>query len=698
MDKIMFYDLSDKKLKELLEIKYKIQPKISKNGNVTELGTYLIPTAFDIETTGDEETKTAYMYIWQFAIYDTVIFGRTWKEFIELINKIINTLNLNKIEYKLNVLVHNLSYEFQFMRKYLEKEYKINGFFMENREPVTVDIIKDKVCIQFQDSMKLSQCGLRETAKTYCKTQKLPDFNYDVKRNHLSKLSDRELEYCANDVIILTEYYEYLIENIIKEEGYFPITQTQIPRRQVRNRWYEWKKGKNNPNKFYVARLCPPTYAIYKDDMNYLFRGGYTHANVENADIEITDNILHIDFTSSYPSVLLHDYFPVSKFVRTKFNEEYLNTKCCILLVRFKNIRAKTPITYDSVSKAKKKSDDCLDDNGRLLEASEYVVKITELDYKIYKEVYNWDECEILACKIADRGKLPKYLTDLIIYYYEMKAKIKRYGEPKGKDKLKYEYSKRMVNALYGMMCTKENIKEIYYEEGYIIRDLEKELEDDWNNHIKNRFLSPYWGIWCTAHARYRLFDLIIKLIKMRKTEWYYYSDTDSHFCKDTKFIRNYIKEYNKNIEELNKEYSDLLSDLGEFDLEHSPEKNKIYGFKTLGAKRYLLKTDKGYECTVAGLPKKYVDEQGNSINLFEQKTKDMKNPFEFFTNNMIFELLESHKNANFYNDEEQTTYINGVKETSLSGIYIFPVGFQLRLAKNYRKLIDSIKERRING
>lgn len=698
MNKIIFKNLTNDMLKEMLFFTDKIEPTFTKNGNIKNIGTYLIPTAFDIETTNDEKTQTAYMYIWQFAIRDNVIFGRTWEEFIQLINKIIDVLELNIIPYKINVLVHNLSYEFQFMRKYLQKSFTISGFFMENREPVTVDVIKDKLCIQFQDSMKLSQCSLRGTAKTYCKTQKLPDFNYDVKRNHLTELSDRELEYCANDVIILTEYYEYLIEHIIKEEGYFPITQTQIPRKQVKKRWLEWRKGKNNPNKNYIKSIYPKTYNIYKNDMNYLFRGGYTHANVENADIEITDNILHIDFTSSYPSVLLHDYFPVSAFKNVVFNEEYLNTKCCILLCKFTNIRAKSPITYDSVSKAIKKSEDYLEDNGRLLKASEYIVKITELDYKIYEKVYNWDKCEIIKCKIADKGKLPNYLTDLVIYYYEMKSKIKRYGDPKHKDKLNYEYSKRMVNSLYGMMCTKENIKEILYDEGYLYKDLESELKENWDTHKNEKFLSPYWGIWCTAQARFRLFDLIGKLIDNKMTELYLYSDTDSHFCLDNKFIRDYIKEYNKNISELNKEYSDLLSDLGEFTLEHSPEKDKIYSFKTLGAKRYLLKTDKGYECTVAGLPKEYIDEKGNAINLFQIKLKDYKNPFDFFTNNMLFDMFESHKKANHYNDECQTTIINGVEETSLSGVYIFNVPFTLKLSKSYIGLINSIKEERIKG
>ena len=47
---------------------------------------------FDIETTNmidrENNVKEAYMYHWQFSFNDIVIYGRKWKEFIYLINKI----------------------------------------------------------------------------------------------------------------------------------------------------------------------------------------------------------------------------------------------------------------------------------------------------------------------------------------------------------------------------------------------------------------------------------------------------------------------------------------------------------------------------------------------------------------------------------------------------------------------------------
>ena len=74
--------------------------------------------AFDIETTCLEEIEQSVMYIWQFSILflddlhiDTVI-GRTWTDF---------QLHLEQLKQDDNfayymIFVHNLSYEFQFLR------------------------------------------------------------------------------------------------------------------------------------------------------------------------------------------------------------------------------------------------------------------------------------------------------------------------------------------------------------------------------------------------------------------------------------------------------------------------------------------------------------------------------------------------------------------------------------------------------
>ena len=82
---------------------------------------YNIPAAFDIETSSlyDRGNKFATMYIWQFGLNGLVIYGRTWAEFVYLLDALAIKLKLHQGR-RLVIYVHNLSYEFQFMRKHIK--------------------------------------------------------------------------------------------------------------------------------------------------------------------------------------------------------------------------------------------------------------------------------------------------------------------------------------------------------------------------------------------------------------------------------------------------------------------------------------------------------------------------------------------------------------------------------------------------
>ena len=95
---------------------------------------YNIPCAFDIETTSfyDNNEKVGLMYIWQFGIDGRVFMGRNWNEFTELLDKLRNEFDIN-IENRLVIYVHNLAFEFQFIRK-LFRWY--NVFSIDSRKPI----------------------------------------------------------------------------------------------------------------------------------------------------------------------------------------------------------------------------------------------------------------------------------------------------------------------------------------------------------------------------------------------------------------------------------------------------------------------------------------------------------------------------------------------------------------------------------
>ena len=83
---------------------------------------YNIECGFDIETTSvtlENDEKFAFMYEWTFGITDNehICYGRTWEEFLEFCQYLQDELGLNENNI-LPVYIHNMGYEFQFMRKY----------------------------------------------------------------------------------------------------------------------------------------------------------------------------------------------------------------------------------------------------------------------------------------------------------------------------------------------------------------------------------------------------------------------------------------------------------------------------------------------------------------------------------------------------------------------------------------------------
>ena len=73
-----------------------------------------ITTAFDIETTLLDDIEQSVMYIWQWQFgEDVTVIGRTWEEFVDTQNRVKESLPEG---YWLVCYVHNLSYEFQYLK------------------------------------------------------------------------------------------------------------------------------------------------------------------------------------------------------------------------------------------------------------------------------------------------------------------------------------------------------------------------------------------------------------------------------------------------------------------------------------------------------------------------------------------------------------------------------------------------------
>lgn len=647
-----------------------------------------IPLSFDIETTNyidyDQNIKESYMYIWQVGLFDDTIYGRRWNDFLILINYIISTLKNYMIrESKIICWVANLGFEFQFLRKHFNIS---NLFAKEERHPISFDL---EDCIEFRDALSYSGGSLDFLAKSFTTTQKLVDtLKYSLYRNSTTTLHMNEYKYCENDVKILCEFAEYLYE-LWSDKHYIPLTKTGILRYKVKQKAKEFYKLKYL--KDYVKNLFPTTKSEYIFIMNYLFRGGYTHALSYYVGKLISEKMRGIDFESSYPSVMLKDYVPKTKFKQIDCKsvsqlEELCEKKCVIFIATFHNIKAKKGYTIESKNRIIKYTNATFD-NGRLYSAVSVKVYLTELDYLNYKDFYKWDKdkIEIEYCAIAKRGYIPLYLLFPLLQAYCKKQELKIKGLSDTKE---YAVEKSTVNSGYGLTVTRIVFKDIKYKNNeWIYCDSEKTYDEQ----ISNQILSPFWGIYITAHARR---NELFTLSEMGKEGDVVYSDTDSHKILNYKNHKPFIEYYNNKQRLLNKNLSEkynidfeLIKNLGCF-----TDEGDIYRFKTLGTKRYCYEDKKGIHTVVSGARKKSI------IDYAKIQNKDI---FEIFDDGLTIPKEFSQKLTTCYNDEITARTItdyqgNSEYMTELSSVALYEIPFSMNLKKNFKEFIKMIMEREV--
>lgn len=623
---------------------------------------------FDIETTNmidrENNVKEAYMYHWQFSFNDIVIYGRKWKEFIYIINK-IEKVNGFRNNVKMVVWVANLSFEFQFMRKLL---HVTRLFAKEERQPL---LVEHNGWLQFREALSISGGNLEQLAKDYCTTQKLVgDLDYSIKRNSCTLLTEKEKAYCENDVVILKEFSEYIFYKYIIPNRKIPMTKTGLLRDEVKTNIKDLKKVND------IMMQLFPTEKEYRICMNWLFRGGYVHSNVLHTGI-ILENAWSHDITSSYPAVMLHnDNYPVSKFAKKEIHSEselqgLCNNYAVYFIAEFENIKNKTLHSIESRNKIIDFSKDAVFDNGRLVKASYIKVMLTDIDYAIYKMFYEWESIEVTFCKYAKRGKLPNYLLLTLTKEYSKKATLKKQGKQETTD---YMISKQKVNSFFGMCVTRFHFDNISYEND----EWTTTNDFDYFKEVSKQFLSPFWGIWITANARYNLLTNLHEI-----GDDVVYCDTDSlKYLNHEKHI-NVFEKWNAKMKEINRKMCEerhldfeIFKELGCFDLDGKYEK-----MKTLGSKRYLVKENGKYKATIAGLPKKVIP------TLAEKGI----NPFDIFQNEMEIDFSQSRKLTTCYNDNETSCMVDGEIMTEKSSVALYEIPFKLSITNEYKNYINYI-------
>ena len=670
-----------------------------------------IPASFDIETSSfiaskdenGEPVKAATMYIWQLGLNGTVIYGRTWDEFDNVINELVDYLELSSKRHLL-IYVHNLGYEFQFIRKRFEWD---KVFAIKQRRPVYA------ICggIEFRCSLFLSNYSLEYIGKNllhkYPVEKLVGNLDYSKIRHSKTPLTDEELAYCINDVKVVMSYIQEKIE-MDGDITRIPLTNTGYVRNYCRKEcFYE---GIPEDDKEARKRVQMNYKAIMKslqiqseeeyEQMHRAFMGGFTHASALYSGRVMYD-VGSADLTSSYPYTIVCEYFPMTKgeyigsVEDNKLFNYYLSNFCCLFDIEFTNLEPiqeyENPISYSRCFI----EGDYIVNNGRLVSADKCTTTITELDYDTISKFYRWDSVKIMNMRVYHRGYLPKALILAVLSLYEDKTTLKGVS---GKE-VEYLVSKNMINAAFGMMVTAVVRDEFEYADEWFKKaaDVDSQLAG-YNNNF-NRFLFYGWGVWVTAHARHNLFSAIYEF----GTD-YVYSDTDS--IKGINFEQHmeYFKKYNDNV------FEKLLDMCNHYNIPFNKcrpkTKNgeeKLIGvwdmekpyvrFKTVGAKRYIYEYEDGeLSLTVSGLNKKYAIPY-----LLEENNNNKDIIFEKFGEGMFIPAGHTGKMTLTYIENEMCgTLVDylGNKSTyhELSAIHMEPQSYFMSLVGDYIKFLKGVQ------
>lgn len=572
-------------------------------------------TAFDIETTRLEDIEHSFMYVWQWQFgSDCLIMGRTWEEFLQLTQQLSQFIKAAFGQRaRLVVWVHNLSYEFQFLRGIYP--FRSDEVFVMERRKIAKCSMLDRFefrCSYIHSNMSLDLF----TKKMGCTIQKLTGtFDYSKIRYPWTPLDPGELAYCVHDV-------QALVEAITREMALdgdtlatIPMTSTGYVRRDAKQAMRSIPAFRS-----WINDQLPefPVYLALRE----AFRGGNTHANRFYAK-QILGHVHSVDRSSSYPDVLVNCQFPVSEFSyrgeislqRLEINTA-VHKKAALFRIQFDNLELRDPwIGCPYLTKDKSRHiNNGVYDNGRVLSADHLETTLTDIDYWIIKDQYTWTDARITQSWFARYGYLPDEFRQLINEYYRLKTELKGDEE----QQVFYEKIKAKINALYGM-CAQNPVKEnllfappeevaAFYMKhpeymqpppgSNYIPDESRTPEELLARYNRRAFLVYQWGVWVTAHARRELQEMIDLA-----GDNFVYTDTDS-----VKYLGDLdLTEYNDRIRARSISNGAYATDakgkrhyMGIYEVEHDYDK-----FITLGAKKYAYEIDGKTYVTCAGVNKK---------------------------------------------------------------------------------------------
>lgn len=556
----------------------------------------------------DEDGQTKYIPVINYVVAWTItirafhhnivtLYGSKPSDFPKCLNLIFKNMHAGHTI----VFMHNMPYDYVFLRKFLYDAYgyPIKELATKPHYPISIEFENGLI---LRDSYILAQRSLDKWGKDMnISVQKaLGKWDYEKIRNQGEQYTPDELEYIEHDTLVGAECIDALMTALNKDILTLPLTATGIPREQCR------KLGK--PHDAHKAFKKMALTLEEQTNMEKVFHGGFVHANRHLVD-EVVSNVRAYDFSSSYPYCMLAFKYP-TKFSPVqncdidnivKYKEDYaFFFKLVLIQPVLKDYGYPMPMLQFSKTEA------CLNpvlDNGRILYAEYVEIYLNEIDLDIFLSQYSFKYAKCVDVEMSKKEYLPRWFTDYVFSLYEDKTRLK------GRDDMivNYNLRKATLNSCYGMCVqkpVKPEINEVYENGNYSIEHpSDDDLKEMYSKFLNNRnsILPFQWGTWVTSYAMHNLFEL-----GACAGTWVY-SDTDS--CYGCDWDISAVEAYNEKCKSLLKanNYSCVLHNNREYWLGIAELDGEYSEFIAQGAKRYCGRSKKDNELhiTVAGVPKK---------------------------------------------------------------------------------------------
>ena len=484
----------------------------------------------DFETTTDENDCR----VWACCLYD--IESRQVVHLTNNIDDFMDILRVNSKRNSLEIYFHNLKFDGEFVLWWLYH----NGFRYDDglssehtfRTLITdmglfyeleVRFHKPRACkvVSFRDSLKIIPLKVSQMAKAFgLKTLKGEiDYNKYRKPNH--QLTDEEIEYIKNDVIIVGESLSAMFN--------LGLNKMTIASNALQN----YKESIGGKSAF--RRLYP---LLSKEDDDFIrkaYRGGYTYVNPNIAGKNINKIGMTFDVNSLYPSVMYGVNGEILPYdMPIYFKGEYkLNVTHPLyiqkLRCKFRLKKGYVPI-IQLKNNARFKDTEYLKDSG----VERVELTVTSIDWELIKKHYKVTNIEYLGGYMfkGKQGLFEKYIN----YWIGVKIQAEIDG-----NKGMRQIAKLMLNSLYGKFASQgvSDVKVPVFGDDHVVKHSTKctlfnretkEYDYDGILHEDKERELNYTAMACfiTAYARKVTIEAIQSVGGLGKDSRFCYCDTDS--------------------------------------------------------------------------------------------------------------------------------------------------------------------------